>query len=277
VNGGKQVRPILLDRVQNRYGQTVYKSDERLCETCKTEWQAGMQPPALEDTRKQLMDPVTAYQMVSILQGTVEHYWGTLKIARAVGKQVGAKSGTTNDFTDAWTVGFSPDLVVAVWVGHDTGKLGDKQSGGTVAGPIFTDFMLAALKDTPEAPFRTPSEVELVEVDMESGCLPSPNTKTVILEAFKFGTSPKETCEPGAGAEGYAVVAAGDEGPAIPPTPGATPVPGAPGVPAIPGASPTGQPLPGQPGQTVTVDPNQPQQPQPPQQPDQSTVSTPVY
>jgi membrane carboxypeptidase/penicillin-binding protein len=215
------------------------------------------------------MDPVTAYQMVSILQGAVEHSWGTVKTARSVGKPVGAKTGTTNDFTNAWTVGFSPDLVAAIYVGPDTAKMVEGSSGGVIAAPIFRDFMMAALKDQPPAPFRVPADVEFVEVDMLTGCLPNGSTRETILEAFKPGTAPIESCAPGGAAEGFVIdysnIQAGDEAPSTTPTP-----PGPDIAPA--------QPIPGQP-----VDPNQQpvQQPPPQQQPDQpkqdDTIKSPIF
>jgi len=258
VNGGKQVRPVMFDRIQNRYGETVYRTDARPCEGCSAAWRDNLQPPALADERKQLMDPVTAYQFVSILQGAVEHNWGTVKTARSVGKPVAGKTGTTNNYIDAWTVGFSPDLVVGVWVGFDTPKsMGDNESGGRVAAPIFRDFMLAALKDRPALPFRIPSDVQLVEVDLDSGCLPQPSSREVILEAFKIDTGPTETCQPGSGGEGFAVdytnVSAGDE--TAPSTPDGQPL-------VVPGQDlASTQPF----DPTQPVDPNQPQ-PQQPQQ-----------
>jgi penicillin-binding protein 1A len=214
VNGGKRVHPILLDRIQNRYGQTVFKQDERACEGCKAEWSNGLQPPAFADAREQVIDPVTAYQMVSILEGVVER--GTAKTVRTVGKPIGAKTGTTNDQVDAWTMGFSPDLVVGVWVGFDKPKnMGEGESGGRVTAPIFRDFMLAALKDAPALPFRIPQGVRLVEVDLDSGCLPAPDSRVVILEAFKPGSEPTDRCVAGGEGEGrhvdYSNVVAGDE------------------------------------------------------------------
>ncbi|MDP3737082.1 MAG: penicillin-binding protein 1A, partial [Hyphomonadaceae bacterium] len=195
VNGGKQVKPVMFDRIQNRYGETVYRTDARPCDGCtKVEWKKGLQPPQLADERAQLMDPVTAYQMVSILEGVVER--GTAATARSIGKPIAAKTGTTNDQVDAWTVGFSPDLVVGIWVGFDTPKnMGDGETGGRLAAPIFRDFMLAALKDRPPLNFRIPEGVQQVEVDYDSGCLPAPETTRVILEAFKPGTGPTERCE----------------------------------------------------------------------------------
>jgi penicillin-binding protein 1A len=215
VNGGKRVQPILLDRIQNRHGQTVFRQDERECGECSATWRAGLQPPAFSDDRDQVIDPVTAYQMVSILEGVVER--GTAATARSVGKPLAAKTGTTNDQVDAWTVGFSPDLVVGIWIGFDTPRdMGDGESGGRVASPVFRDFMLAALKDRPALPFRIPQGIRLVEVDADSGCLPAPDSRLVILEAFRPGTEPTERCEPGGtDADGYRVdysrVLAGDE------------------------------------------------------------------
>jgi penicillin-binding protein 1A len=216
VNGGKQVRPVMFDRIQNRYGETVFRTDARECDGCmNVEWENGLQPPALADERKQLMDPVTAYQMVSILEGVVER--GTAGTVRSVGKPIGAKTGTTNDQMDAWTVGFTPDLVVGVWVGFDTPRdMGDGESGGRVAAPIFRDFMMAALKDQPAKGFRAPRNVEFESVDAATGCLAGPGSRIIIAEAFQPGSAPRpnEPCEADTG-EGYRVdyslIAAGDE------------------------------------------------------------------
>jgi penicillin-binding protein 1A len=254
VNGGKQVKPVIFDRIQNRYGQTVLRSDNRPCEGCMAEWKPGMQPPDLPDERKQVMDPVTAYQMVSILEGAVER--GTATTVRSVGKPVAAKTGTTNDQMDGWTMGFSPDLVVGVWMGFDTPKnMGDGESGGRVAAPIFRDFMLAALKDRPALPFRIPPGVQLVEVDADTGCLPAPDTRLIITEAFKPDTGPTDRCSVPTGAEGYRVdysqVFAGDESAASTPT-------GQPLAPATPGAD-IAATQPGDPTQPLV--PGEPQQP----------------
>jgi membrane carboxypeptidase/penicillin-binding protein len=173
-----------------------------------------MSPPALPDERQQVMDPVTAYQVVSILEGVVQRGTGT--IIRSVGKPVAAKTGTTNDQFDAWTMGFSPDLVVGVWVGFDQPRdMGNGESGGRVAAPIFRDFMLAALKDRPALTFRIPDGVELVEVDADSGCQPAPDSRLIITEAFRPGSGPVDRCEVPVGADGYRVdyskMSAGDE------------------------------------------------------------------
>jgi penicillin-binding protein 1A len=253
VNGGKQVRPIMFDRIQNRYGQTVYRTDQRPCQGCNSEWKAGMQPPALPDERQQVMDPVTAYQIVSILEGVVQR--GTATIVRSVGKPIGAKTGTTNDQFDAWTMGFTPDLVVGVWVGFDNPHdMGNGETGGRVAAPIFRDFMIAALKDRPAVTFRIPNGVELVEVDADSGCQPGPDTRLTITEAFKPGSGPTDRCSVPLGADGYRVdyskMGAGDE--SVSSTRDGQVIP-QPGSDAVTTSNP--------------VDPNQPQQPIDPNKP----------
>jgi penicillin-binding protein 1A len=217
VNGGKEVRPVMFDRIQNRYGETVFRTDARPCDGCtKVEWAQGLQPPELPDERKQLMDPVTAYQLVSILEGVVER--GTAASVKAIGKPVGAKTGTTNDQVDAWTMGFTPDLVVGVWVGFDTPRdMGNGETGGRVASPIFRDFLMAALKDQPGKGFRAPRNVEFESVDAATGCLAGPGSRIIISEAFQPGSAPKpnEPCEADSGSAGYSVdytlMVAGDE------------------------------------------------------------------
>lgn len=214
VNGGKQVRPVMFDRIQNRYGKTVYRTDQRACPTCTAEWKNGLPPPELPDDRQQLLDSVTAYQIVSILEGVVQR--GTGSAIRSVGKPIAAKTGTSNDQFDAWTMGFSPDLVAGVWIGFDQPRdMGTGETGGRLAAPVFRDFMLAALKDRPAVTFRVPNGVEHVEVDADTGCQPGPDTRLIITEAFKPGTAPTDRCEAPIGADGYRVdyskMEAGDE------------------------------------------------------------------
>ncbi|MEM7766371.1 MAG: penicillin-binding protein 1A [Pseudomonadota bacterium] len=189
VNGGKEITPTLLDRVQDRHGTTTYRHDQRPCETCLADEWDGSEPPALEDNRRQVLDPIVAYQVSHMLEGVVER--GTGRRALRVGKPLAGKTGTTNDYKDALFYGFSPDLVVGVWVGFDEPKsLGNGEAGGAVAAPIFTDFMEAALADEPALPFRIPPGVRLVEIDARTGELPGPATDDIIMEAFRPGTEP---------------------------------------------------------------------------------------
>jgi len=130
-----------------------------------------------------------AYQMVNLLQGVVER--GTGARARALGKPVAGKTGTSNDSRDAWFIGFTPDLVVGVYVGYDQPRsLGAREQGASAALPVFLEMMTAALADQPATPFRVPPGVRLVRVDAETGLLPGPGSGTVILEAFLPGTEP---------------------------------------------------------------------------------------
>ena len=156
VNGGKQVRSTFIDRIQDRYGRTIWRHDARECTNCKADrWQRQAEPdPA--DARKQVIDPHSAYQMVSMLEGVVQRGTGT-KI-KEVGKPLAGKTGTTNDYKDAWFVGFSPDLVVGTYIGYDTPRsMGKGETGGAVAAPIFRDFMKMALASKPAVPFRQPA------------------------------------------------------------------------------------------------------------------------
>jgi len=188
VNGGKKITPTLIDRVQDRNGRDIYRHDARNCEGCDGPWH-GQAEPLLPDTREQIIDPRTAYQIVSLLQGVVER--GTGVAIRAVGKPLAGKTGTTNDSKDTWFIGFSPDLVCGVFVGFDNPRtLGRVEQGATAAAPIFRDFMEGALADQPPTPFRVPPGIDLVPIDPHSGALVGSNTPGAIEEAFKSGTEP---------------------------------------------------------------------------------------
>lgn len=189
VNGGKEVTPTLLDRVQDRRGVTLYKHDQRECEGCIAESWDGEGPPILPDDRAQLVDPIIAYQLVHMLEGVIDR--GTGRRAKRVGKPLAGKTGTTNDYVDALFFGFSPDLVVGIWTGFDTPRtLGEGEGGGSVAGVVFTEFMSRALVDEAPVPFRIPPGVRLVSVDARTGELPTFGSEEIILEAFRPGTEP---------------------------------------------------------------------------------------
>jgi penicillin-binding protein 1A len=149
VNGGKRVAPALVERIQDRRGHTVLRRDERPCQGCQAAvaWDGGL-PPVLPDTREQVVDPRHAYQMVLMLEGVVER--GTAEAAKSIGKPLAGKTGTTNDSKDAWFVGFSPDLVVGVWLGYDQPRgMGDRETGASVALPPWIEIMREALADEP--------------------------------------------------------------------------------------------------------------------------------
>jgi penicillin-binding protein 1A len=189
VNGGHEIEGKLVERIQDRFGRTVMRRDERECPDCRKLAWDGAPPPALPDTRPEVVDPRHAYQMVAMLQGVVARGTGTA--AQRIGKPVAGKTGTTNDSRDAWFVGFAPDLAVGVYVGFDRPRnLGRQATGGSVALPIWVDFMSAALEDAPATPFRTPAGVRLVRIDAETGLLPGSDARAVIAEAFLPGTEP---------------------------------------------------------------------------------------
>jgi penicillin-binding protein 1A len=189
-NGGRSVTPTLIDRIQDRYGRTIYKHDQRVCEGCEAKAWLDQKEPNLLDEREQVLDPMTAYQITSMMQGVVTR--GTAPIVRKVGKPIAGKTGTTNDYKDAWFVGFSPDLVVAVFVGYDQPKrMGRAATGGKLAAPIFTEFMKAALADQPAKEFQAPRGINLIAIDQRTGLRASVETEgPTIMEAFKPGTEP---------------------------------------------------------------------------------------
>jgi len=184
VNGGKQITPTLIDRIQDRNGHTIFIHDKRFCDGCWTDQYTNQSMPKLPDIRERLVDAPSAYQMVHILEGVVER--GTGRAVAAVGKPLAGKTGTSNDSYDTWFVGFAPDLAVGVFVGFDEPQtMGEKETGGVVAAPIFRDFMMDALKNTPPKPFRVPSGIRMVRVDLNSGKPAMPGDSRPIWEAFK--------------------------------------------------------------------------------------------
>lgn len=188
VNGGRQISPIIIDRIQDRNGHSVFRRDQRECPDCNAEWR-GQAAPQLADPRRQVLDPVTAYQIVSMTEGVVQR--GTATVVNSLGIPLGGKTGTTNDYKDAWFVGYSPDLVVGVWAGFDQPRsMGEAETGGRIAAPIFRDFMRDALRNVPPAPFRIPAGVRLVRIDSQTGMLPGPETTATLLEAFRPDTEP---------------------------------------------------------------------------------------
>ncbi|MEE2567259.1 penicillin-binding protein 1A [Hyphobacterium marinum] len=193
VNGGVRVDPTILDRVQDRNGATIYVHDQRLCAVCDVpEWTPGMNEPELPELGEEVVSPVTAYQIVHILEEAVQSGTGTA--LRPLGRPLAGKTGTTNDFHDAWFVGFGPDIVVGAYVGFDSPQpMGAGEAGGRVAAPIVRDFLEVALENYPVAPFRVPEGVRLVPVDSRTGEPSVLGRPGVILEAFHPGTEPSRT------------------------------------------------------------------------------------
>jgi penicillin-binding protein 1A len=192
-NGGRRVKPTLIDRIQDRYGRTIFKHDTRECRGCDAPGGWKNQPePQLVDRREQVLDSMTAYQITSMLEGVVQG--GTASIMREVGKPIAGKTGTTSDGKDVWFIGFSSDLVVGLYLGYDKPRsLGRAAQGGHTAAPIVKDFMKLALADKPATPFKIPPGIRLVRIDAKSGMRPAPGEGgRTILEAFKPGTAPPD-------------------------------------------------------------------------------------
>jgi len=191
-NGGKRITPTLIDRMQDRFGRTVYRHDIRECLDCSASEWTGQAEPVLADIREQIIDPDTAYQVTSLMEGVVQR--GTATSLKKLGRPVAGKTGTTNEERDAWFVGYTPDLVVGIFVGYNKPRpMGKGNTGGGLAAPIFADFVGAALKGTPVIPFRVPPSINLVRVNATTGMLAMPGEENVIIEAFKPGTMPPET------------------------------------------------------------------------------------
>jgi penicillin-binding protein 1A len=192
VNGGKRIEPALIERIQDRDGFTIWSRDERPCEGCLADgWSDDLPVPILPDVRVQIVEPQTAYQMVSIMEGVVQR--GTGVRLRELGRPLAGKTGTTNENRDAWFMGFSPDLAVGVYVGFDQPEsLGSRETGSSVAIPIWKRFMTEALENEPIVPFRIPPDIRLVRIDGDRGLLPGALTERIIVEAFRPGTEPTE-------------------------------------------------------------------------------------
>jgi penicillin-binding protein 1A len=192
VNGGRYIEPSMIDRVQDRYGQTIYRHDKRDCQGCQVldvVTQDQLTPPELMDTRPRVTDANSAYQMVSMLEGVVRR--GTARRMKDLPFPVSGKTGTTNDNTNGWFIGFTPDLVVGVYIGFDQLKpLGKRETGSTAAVPVFESFITAAMQNRPQIPFRRPDGINLYTINARTGVRASPQDPDSLLEAFKPGQEP---------------------------------------------------------------------------------------
>lgn len=193
VNGGKRVSPYLIEQIQDRYGKSLYKNTNTHCIGCQaTHFDENAPVPVVTDDRKQVLDEHSAYQMVSILQGVATR--GTGARLASLHKNLAGKTGTTNENKDAWFMGFSPDMVVGIYVGFDEPRtLGRIETGAAAALPIFYDFMKEALADKPDLEFRVPQGIRFVRINPKTGKPASLDDKVVIQEAlkpdFRFGDS----------------------------------------------------------------------------------------
>ncbi len=198
VRNGIDVRPTMIDFVQDRYGRVRFRADTRPCNRCNLAEYDGKPMPRPPARTKQVMDPLTAYQVVHILEGVVQR--GTAVGLRDMNRPLFGKTGTTSGPTNVWFVGGTPDLVAGLYMGYDTPRsMGGYAQGGTVAVPIFREFAQKALKDAPIVPFRAPPGIRMIRIDRASGkrvfgTWPTNDPKApVIWEAFKPESEPRRS------------------------------------------------------------------------------------
>ncbi|UWR13815.1 penicillin-binding protein 1A [Sulfitobacter sp. M368] len=190
-NGGERVQPTLVDRVQDRYGRTVYQHDQRLCNDCKQVSLAPGQAPRVISNRERVMDPVTAYQLTSMMRGVVER--GTARKAINLPVPIAGKTGTTNDEKDAWFVGFSSNIVAGCYIGFDTPRaMGRGSGGGALCAPVFQRFMSQAIKKYGGGDFKVPESCVFINIDRFTGARLSDGASgnNVVSECFRDGEEP---------------------------------------------------------------------------------------
>ena len=180
-NGGRRVEPHLIELVQDPKGRTVLKADKRDCPRCEAAF-TGAESPRIAPGGEQVLDPITAYQITSMLQGVVQR--GTAAAVSSLGRPIAGKTGTTNDYRSAWFIGYTPQMVVGVFMGFDDNRsLGQGESGSQAAVPIFIDFMKGAARDLPKTDFKAPKNAKFATING-------------VREAFRPGTEPKIIAPP---------------------------------------------------------------------------------
>ena len=191
-NGGKRVEPTLVDRVQDRYGNTIYKHDPRDCFDCQGPDMATEREPWLRDNRTRIMDPVTAYQLSSMMQGVVARGTAASTVGK-LGVPISGKTGTTNEAKDVWFVGFTPKIAAGCYIGYDNPRpLGRAASGGALCGPVFAEFMKTALEMFPKTDRDVPPGTVFVKIDRQTGerLLDDETGDYVVSELFREGEEP---------------------------------------------------------------------------------------
>ena len=188
VNGGTEIKSKIIQSIYDKRGKLIINNEQKTCPDCNQNNKIiDYSIPKIENNVNQILDSTIAYQITSMLEGVVQN--GTGKNISNLNIPLAGKTGTTNDNKDAWFIGFSPDIVVGVYVGYDKPKnLGYKQTGSNVAGPIFKDFMKQAKVNQNKIPFRIPSGISFVKIDPKSGLQTNSNNGN--LEPFIVGTEP---------------------------------------------------------------------------------------
>jgi penicillin-binding protein 1A len=194
-NGGWRIEPFLIDRIQDRSGRTIYRSDLRACPSCRASDFAGGPAPEPIASRESVADPATAYQMTSILRGVVQR--GTAARLAPLGLPLAGKTGTTNESRDTWFIGFSPSLVAGVFVGFDSPRTLGNETGSSAAVPIFGAFMAEALAGAPLRDFPVPAGIATAWVDRRTGHRTDAGAEGAILEVFQSGNLPEAAPERG--------------------------------------------------------------------------------
>ncbi|WP_333947758.1 penicillin-binding protein 1A [Candidatus Liberibacter brunswickensis] len=191
-NGGKQIQPSFIDRIQDRFGKTIFNQEKRICDDCNYDTWNGQEEPEIIDEREQVLDPMTAYQITSMLEGVIKH--GTAAGKVKLNRPVAGKTGTTSNYRDTWFIGYTPTLVAGVYVGYDIpSPLNNRATGSTLTAPIFNSFMKEATKNSPPSRFIVPEGMTLFPINKWTGMLSKKGDPDTIVEAFKPGTGPADT------------------------------------------------------------------------------------
>ena len=184
VNGGKKINPILIDRIQDSEGNTIFNTEKRVCKKCDQISYLSDEIPKVSDKFEQIFSPETAYQITSILEGAIQR--GTGRKLKDLNLDIAGKTGTTNKNTDTWFVGFTSKLVVGVYVGMDDPKsLGKRETGARTALPIFKDFIKKAVKKKDARPFKVAKNITMMVIDPVNGEKANFGSKETVIEAFK--------------------------------------------------------------------------------------------
>ena len=184
VNGGKLIKPILIDRIQDSEGATIYNTEYRKCDNCDNISYLSNEVPKISDNFLQIFSPETAYQMTSMLEGVIKR--GTGRGLKDLKLNLAGKTGTTNKNTDTWFIGYTSNLVIGVYIGFDQPQtLGKNETGAKTAMPVFKDFVKKAIKKKDARPFKVPNNIDMMVVDRFTGQKANFNSKETLIEVFK--------------------------------------------------------------------------------------------
>ena len=185
LNGGKLVNPILIDRIQDSEGKTIFNNEKRYCENCDLISYDGSNNPIIKNKYQQIFSPQTAYQITSMLKGVIER--GTGKGLKDLKLELAGKTGTTNKNTDTWFIGFTSNLVVGVYIGYDNPKsLGKFETGSKTAMPVFKEFIKKTANTYNARPFKVADNIKMMVVDAKTGKKANSKTQLAIIESFKI-------------------------------------------------------------------------------------------